>query len=226
MKTFPLICLVLCSYILITDGFSKPRISFNFPSSKYTRPSSIQKQVPKNPQRRTFLTGLLAAEIAYLEGILAKQNSNQGKKRPKSIKPRPRPRPAKPQPISPTQPPSSQKSVPMLDPFYMIAAPDLSVKVTDSPANVVVKESVVTSSPPPMYGAYEEYKVESSTTLKYGDFELYQPKGYLPPGPPDNEVNSPLSTNSVFKPVISKPSKGHFPSIGKDLTKPNKIQSL
>lgn len=59
-----------------------------------------------------------------------------------------------------------------------------------------------------------EHEVVSSTTLKYGDFELYQPKGYLPPSPlKANPSPTPQAKDSVTKAVAYKPAKGYLPPL-------------
>ena len=119
----------------------------------------------EEPQRRTFITALLAAEIEFLEGLLEEQN---GARRPvqQSSAPggqHPKHHHKHKQPAPPQQAVKSEKYVSKLDPFHMIAAPDLT------------KESIEVATP----NDYEAPK--ETTTKKYGELEHYNLKGYLPP---------------------------------------------
>ena len=142
------------------------------PRHQRVRPR-LAKEEP--PQRRTFITALLAAEVAYLEGLLADQH--QGGKQPgkhqqgkggnavhHSHKHKPVHH-AGPYHAAPTKP---VKYVSKLDPFYMIAAPDLT------------KESPKSYDAPAASAASEAPGV-TSTTAKYGELEHYNLGGYLPP---------------------------------------------
>ena len=195
------------------------------------------------PSRRTFVTAILAAEVAYLESLLSKQNQKKKQKpkhlksvsnnhihRPKKVRAQaPKPTPAYNKPVATTT-----KYVAKLDPFYMITAPDLSVK-SESHKPAPVTEL----APLPTYGAYQEYKATPSvppktttvkpsttttykpattTTLKYGDFELYQPKGYLPPTPPKKVADPPsyvAPKKEEPKPVTYRPSHSYLPPTNK-----------
>jgi len=130
----------------------------------------------EQPQRRTFITALLAAEVQFLEGLLADQQTaasqqstrqkvNPGKHRPQKQK-----KPSGPYQVA-SKPP---KFVSKLDPFYMIAAPDLT------------KESPKASE----YSAPSE-DTTTTTTSKYGELEHYNLKGYLPPPPAESANKAP-----------------------------------
>jgi len=205
----------------------------------------VSKAVPDKPSRRTFVTAILAAEVAYLESLLSKQNQKKKQKpkhpkgvsnhihRPKKV----RPRPQKPAPAHEKPPSTTTEYVSKLDPFYMITAPDLSVKSESYKSSPAAEYSAPAPPPPPVtevaplptYGAYQEYKVvpsaapqstekttekPSTTTLKYGDFELYQPKGYLPPSPPKKVAKPPAykaPQKPEPKPVTYRPKHSYLP---------------
>jgi len=179
------------------------------------------------------VTAILAAEVAYLESLLSKQNQKKKQKpkhpksvnnnhihRPKKVRPHtPKPTPAHKKPATP-----ATEYVSKLDPFYMITAPDLSVK-SESYKAVPVTEV----APIPTYGAYQEYKAApsvppktsekpsykpSTTTLKYGDFELYQPKGYLPPTPVDPPTYT-APQKQEPTPVTYRPAHSYLPPTNK-----------
>eukprot|EP00090_Calanus_glacialis_P011713 TRINITY_DN20088_c0_g1_i1.p1 TRINITY_DN20088_c0_g1~~TRINITY_DN20088_c0_g1_i1.p1 ORF type:complete len:530 (+),score=146.48 TRINITY_DN20088_c0_g1_i1:43-1632(+) len=249
--------------------------------SKLTPPHplrpGVSKSAPDKSSRRTFVTAILAAEVAYLEGLLRKQNTkNENKKKQKSKPRKPvnnhihGPKKVRPHHPHPTPaykaPTTTTEYVSKLDPFYMITAPDLSVKSEsykapeapavegyNAPVKGVVTEVAPTTAPLPTYGAYQEYKVpaapaitskpsekptyQSTTTLKYGDFVLYQPKGYLPPPPPKKQAPptykvatppkykapaptkykspapAPAYKKPEPKPVTYRPSKGYLPPV-------------
>jgi len=127
-----------------------------------TRTKASQRN-KEEPQRRTFITALLAAEIQYLEGLLADQeNSRNPPKKHKPGKTKAKKqhshKPASSQYQSSSAP---QKYVSKLDPFYMIAAPDLTKETKSS----------------------NSYEAPTETTTKYGELEHYNLKGYLPPAP-------------------------------------------
>jgi len=265
--------LVLASF---ASGDSNARINSNHPrlQSKLTAPHTVRTQVPQRSNRRTFVTVLLAAEVAYLEGLLSKQNKKASKKNPKT-------KPSKPvhnhihshnkvKHTHKQQHPTyafkkatttpKAKYVSKLDPFYMLAAPDLSAKspsynVPEAPPAAsnkappaasykapqaasykgpAVTEVAPSYAPPPTYGAYEEYKVPAAppisskstvepskpdtTKLKYGDFVLYQPQGYLSPleTKPVPKYKVPtykVPSSTVNIPVTYKPSNGYLPPI-------------
>ena len=142
------------------------------PTHRGARPRLGQAPVTEPPaQRRTFITALLAAEVAYLESLLADQDTGSNKQKPvhhhhkggnavqHSHK---HSAPYQAATIKPV------KYVSKLDPFYMIAAPDLT------------KESPKTDSyekPAPTYDA----PAVTTTTAKYGELEHYNLGSYLPP---------------------------------------------
>merc|ERR1712001_809723 len=136
--------LLILSIILaqISLGDFDARITYRQP--RYQRPSHLshhshhplqhrQKVTSKvsadKPKRRTFVAALLSAEVAFLEGILAEQQREMAAKKQK---------PRAPNHIHPGKikyqrphsvrkpPPAPPKYVSKLDPFRMIAAPDLS----------------------------------------------------------------------------------------------------
>jgi len=173
------------------------------------------------------VTAILAAEVAYLESLLSKQNQKKKQKpkhpksvnnhihRPKKVRqhsPKPTPAPKKPAT-------TATEYVSKPDPFYMIRAPDLSHKAAP----------VTKVAPIPTYGAYQQYKAApsvppkttekttekpSTSTLKYGDFELYQPKGYLPPSPA-NPPTYAAPQKQEPKPVTYRPSHSYLPPTNK-----------
>merc|ERR1712062_734526 len=186
--------LLILSIILaqISLGDFDARIPYR--QSRYQRPSHhphhphhpIQHRQKVNskvsadkPKRRTFVAALLSAEVAFLEGILAEQQGEAAKKQ----------KPRAPNHIHPGKikyqrphavrkpPPAPPKYVSKLDPFRMIAAPDLSKEAPQTASY----EAPVSSSEAP---EAPEVPSASTSTVKYGELEHYNLGGYLPPPPP------------------------------------------
>lgn len=251
-----LFTLTLCILASISMCDSDARIQSKLTPPHQLRPG-VSKSAPDKSSRRTFVTAILAAEVAYLEGLLRKQNTkNENKKKQKSKPRKPvnnhihGPKKVRPHHPHPTPaykvPTTTTEYVSKLDPFYMITAPDLSVKSESykapeapaveaykAPVKVVVTEVAPTTAPLPTYGAYQEYKVpaapvitskpsakptyQPSTTLKYGDFVLYQPKGYLPPPPPKKQTPAAPAYKAQAPPTykVATPPKYKAPSPNK-----------
>jgi len=173
----------------------------------------VSKSSSDKSNRRTFVTALLAAEVAYLESLLAKQNSKKGRpKKPKSLPPTRHvnnqirvPQPKQQQHKQKKNPAIKEEFVSKPDPFYMIDAPDLSVKPSKSseslskvyvvstsssppPPAIYSSPSTTSTSPPPKQSTKAPHTRKPGTTLKYGDFELYHPRGYLPPPAPKRKA--------------------------------------
>ena len=182
--------LLILSIILaqISLGDFDARIPYRQP--RYQRPSHHShhhplqhrqkvSKVPDKPKRRTFVAALLSAEVAFLEGILAEQQREAAKKQ----------KPRAPNHIHPGKikyqrphavrkpPPAPPKYVSKLDPFRMIAAPDLSKEAPQTASY----EAPVSSSEAP---EAPEAPSPSTSTVKYGELEHYNLGGYLPPPPP------------------------------------------
>ena len=144
------------------------------------------------------------------------------------------------------QPPATTEAVAKLDPFYMLDAPDLSIKSEpykqtyqepEPPAYQPLAEDP--PAPPPTYGAYQEYKIPEtdpipassapptftlgtlvvassfaspttapssnppSTTLKYGDFELYLPSTAYQPQAEYSQVLAETPSTPIFSSTTS-----------------------
>lgn len=152
-----------------------------YPRKVNHRAAPVRKE---QPQRRTFISALLMAEITYLEGLLADQQSGRKpSKKPSSGKHQahkaPKQHPAKAQYQGPTRP---EKYVSKLDPFHMIAAPDL----TKEKAKETTKETY-------------DVPAAETTTNKYGELEHYNLKGYLPPL--ETETDTSQVTDSYATPA-------------------------
>jgi len=168
----------ICSLILaqVSLGDFNARIQHRRPRFQNTqvRPR-VNLPRKEKPQRRTFITALLAAEVQFLEGLLAdqqtsaSQQSTRQKVKPGKHHPHKLKKPSGPYQAT-SKPP---KYVSKLDPFYMIAAPDLT------------KES-------PKAAEYEAPSEDTTaTTSKYGELEHYNLKGYLPPPPVKSAYKAP-----------------------------------
>jgi len=112
-------------------GPASPRPSRAFRQPPTATGQSSQAQPPA--ERRTLLTVFLAAEVAYLEGILASslldkvQKDERKKKRQAQQLSVAHQHPAHPrQPYAQAAAPVTEKYVSQLDPFFMLDAPDLS----------------------------------------------------------------------------------------------------
>merc|ERR1719266_668675 len=112
-------------------GPASPRPSRAFRQPPTAAGQSSQAQPPA--ERRTLLTVFLAAEVAYLEGILASslldkaQKEERKKKRQAQRITEAHQHPAHPrQPYAQAVAPVTEKYVSQLDPFFMLDAPDLS----------------------------------------------------------------------------------------------------
>jgi len=112
-------------------GPVSPRPSRAFRQPPTATGQSSQAQPPA--ERRTLLTVFLAAEVAYLEGILASslldkaQKEERKKKRQAQRITEAHQHPAHPrQPYAQAVAPVTEKYVSQLDPFFMLDAPDLS----------------------------------------------------------------------------------------------------
>ena len=138
----------------------------------------LSQPEPQPPQRRTFITALLAAEVAYLEGLLADQQQKRPKQAPgNSLHHGGRkPKPAAQQPAASLPRP---QYVPKLDPFYMLAPPDLT---KESPKTESYAAPEV-PAPAPAYAPEVPAPAPVTTTSKYGELEHYNLGGYLPPAP-------------------------------------------
>ena len=136
----------------------------------------LSQPEPQPPQRRTFITALLAAEVAYLEGLLADQQQKRPKQAPgNSLHHGGRkPKPAAQQPAASLPRP---QYVPKLDPFYMLAPPDLT---KESPKTESYAAPEV-PAPAPAYAPEVPAPAPVTTTSKYGELEHYNLGGYLPP---------------------------------------------
>ena len=198
--------LLVCSVILaqVSLGDFNARIQHRRPRFQNTqiRPRVNLPRKKEEPQRRTFITALLAAEVHFLEGLLADQQASSSQQ---STRQKARPRPQKQtKPSGPYQASSKPpKFVSKLDPFYMIAAPDLT------------KES-------PKTAEYEAPSEDTSTTTsKYGELEHYNLKGYLPPPPPPAESSykapAPVEYN---QPPPPPPSTTAAPLVTKSYSTP------
>ena len=202
----------------------------------------VSKSSSEKSNRRTFVTALLAAEVAYLESLLAKLNSKKGRpKKPKSLPPTRHvtnqirvPQPKQQQHKQKKNPAIKEEFVSKPDPFYMIDAPDLSVKPSKSseslskvyvvstsssppPPAIYSSPSTTSTSPPPKQSTKAPHTRKPGTTLKYGDFELYHPRGYLPPPAPKRkapqEQKKKTASASYFK---IKPATYHPKAINCD----------
>lgn len=158
--------------------------------SRLASSRAIRGGAEKKPaERRTFITALLAAEVAYLEGILSDRTQ-----------PRPRPsrRPTKPLQVhrSPAHPiaqahsqvPPVKKLVAKLDPFYMLDAPDLSGQVKHH-----VKPSLKVKRQP-----YQE-----SAPRNYDDQSPSKKQKSAPSPTPPSPVYGALSTTATNPPVAA-----------------------
>ena len=120
-------------------------------------------------ERRTFITALLAAEVAYLEGLLADQatqaSANPGHHQRPTVQ-------HKHKHSAPYQATKPVKYVSKLDPFYMIAAPDLTKEYPKTESYDAPKENPTSSYAAPAV---------TTTTAKYGELEHYNLGSYLPP---------------------------------------------
>jgi len=149
-------------------------------------------QLPEPVRTRRSITAFLAAEVLFLEGILAGQNSKKNTvnkvkgRRPvnnhihsaggsKHTYPPPVRQDTRPPTTSTTSTTSSTTSLPIsqLDPFIMLAAPDLSrpKKGLQSYTDDIFTETVVKSET-------KDTKREVPLTYqqsKYGEYELYNP---------------------------------------------------
>lgn len=198
--------LLVCSVILaqVSLGDFNARIQHRRPRFQNTqiRPRVNLPRKKEEPQRRTFITALLAAEVHFLEGLLADQQASSSQQ---STRQKARPRPQKQtKPSGPYQASSKPpKFVSKLDPFYMIAAPDLT------------KES-------PKTAEYEAPSEDTSTTTsKYGELEHYNLKGYLPPPPPpaDSSYKAPAPVE-YNQPPPPPPSTTAAPLVTKSYSTP------
>lgn len=165
-KILLLVSLIVCQ---LSVGDCNARV--RYPRKVNHRAAPVRKE---QPQRRTFISALLMAEINYLEGLLADQQSGR--------KPSKKPSPGKHQAPPKHHPAKGQyqvskpeKYVSKLDPFHMIAAPDLTKEEA--------KETHETK---------DSYAVAAAetTTKKYGELEHYNLKGYLPPAKEDQVTGS------------------------------------
>merc|ERR1719266_61301 len=165
-------------------GPVSPRPSRAFRQPPTATGQSSQAQPPA--ERRTLLTVFLAAEVAYLEGILASslldkaQKEERKKKRQAQRITEAHQHPAHPrQPYAQAAAPVTEKYVSQLDPFFMLDAPDLSAggpsqgyevgpnqrielddNLEDSGYQLVHQVVEATPTPPtpqPTYGAFPLY---------------------------------------------------------------------
>lgn len=196
MNTPLLTTILLLAHISLGD--LNARIHYRQP--RYQRPVSHHAQTVSRkasvdePQRRTFVSALLMAEVQFLEGLLAEQqreNGQKAKQRPhKHSKGHPvhkikyqRPR----VPIRKPQPP--KKYVSKLDPFRMLDAPDLTKEAYKAP------------------GA----ETEKTTTVKYGELEHYNLGGYLPPPASDYKPVPPDTQETYQLPPVTTEAPPYAP---------------
>merc|ERR1711936_1084712 len=177
---------------IISLGDSDARIQYRHP--RYQRQTSqhaqkVGRKVSVDPpQRRTFISALLMAEVQFLEGLLADQQREAQKAKPrphKHSKTHPAHKVKYQRPhkqVRPASPP--KKYVSKLDPFRMLDAPDLS------------KEAPVT---------------EKTTTVKYGELEHYNLGSYLPPPPSDYKPSLPASPPAYQLPPVTTEAPSYAP---------------
>ena len=196
-----LICALIVAQVSLGDlnariQHRRPRLQINQFRSKVTQPSKDE------PQRRTFITALLAAEINYLEGLLADQNQSKKPRKPKT-----KPGKGSNQTKKPHHTPhvhatgqyqsssKPEKFVSKLDPFYMIAAPDLTKesKISsdyEKPVETPVKTSIKTPEPA---------TPSSPSSTKYGELDHYNLNSYLPPAPSSPVKESSYSPELTYE---------------------------
>jgi len=154
------------------------------PRYQRLRPRLSPAPVKEEPaQRRTFITALLAAEVAYLEGLLSDQATGGNKQpahhqRGKAVQHAHAHKHNSVHHSAPYQAAATKpvKYVSKLDPFYMIAAPDLTKESPKTDSYDAPKEN------PASTPAYDAPAV-TTTTAKYGELEHYNLGSYLPPPP-------------------------------------------
>ena len=145
---------------------------------RYQRVRPSQAPASEEPaHRRTFITALLAAEVAYLEGLLADQATvannqqpahHQGGKGGHTVQHSHKHSAQHSAPYQAAAKPV--KYVSKLDPFYMIAAPDLTKESPKTEAYDVAEPETTYDAP-----------AVTTTTAKYGELEHYNLGNYLPP---------------------------------------------
>jgi len=209
------------------DPHRRARVSASpRPSRAFRQPpvaaQSSQSQPPA--ERRTFITVLLAAEVAYLEGLLATRLAESAAKEERKKKPRHAPRPtevvhlhpASRQPYAQAAPPVTEKYVSQLDPFFMLDAPDLSAggpsqgyEVGPNQRIEVEEDSgyqlIHQAAPEPTYAP-------PSPQPTYGAFPLYS-------GPAEAQIVTAGPTTTTPAPVVLEDSNHPTPAPRKRLVR-------
>jgi len=175
--------------------FSFPMSSSNPEGQNHMQAPTERIQITEPTRTRRSITALLAAEVLFLEGILAAQNSKKVSKvkaqkvaRPVNnyIHPTVSGKHAYPQlvkqdipvPIPTTLKTTSTRPVSQLDPFVMLTAPDLSrnntkkTKTFQTYTDKIFPDLIQTPTKP---GSKREAKQIKEYLNKYGVFELYNP---------------------------------------------------
>ena len=177
-------------------------LSSTSPELDHSR-SPLVGKIPINEPIRSkrSLTALLAAEVLFLEGILAAQNSQKGGSK---VKARKVARPVSNQihtavhgkytsnMHTPAYPPAVKQDITIptpvqttttrpisqLDPFVMLTAPNLSrqqnnkIEVSPQHEDAILNEGIKT---PTKSGGKREAKQYKNHFFKYGEYELYNP---------------------------------------------------
>jgi len=198
---------------------SSPISSSNPEGQDHIKKSTDKIQIIQPTRTRRSITALLAAEVLFLEGILAAQNS----KKALQVKARKVARPVNnyihptlsgkhaypllvkqdiPLPIPTTIQTTTTRPVSQLDPFVMLTAPDLSRNTNrkhetfQTYSDDIFPELNQTPTKP---GSKREAKQIQNYFNKYGEFELYNPLIF---GQYAEAENSLISTS--FKPSSNK----------------------
>jgi len=187
---------LVSTFLLTVLGVQTSPLSSHSPEDDNDRVSYKLFEKPQTLEQarsRRSITAFLAAEVLLLEGILAAQNS----KKVSNVKANKVKRPVKnrihptvgekyvytpvfkqERPIPTTVQTTTTHSVSQLDPFTMLAAPDLSlypkqtVKPYKEQTDKIFYELITTPTDP---GRKRQAKQFIHNSLKYGEYELYNP---------------------------------------------------
>jgi len=162
-------------------------------------PTAVQSSQSQPPaERRTFITVLLAAEVAYLEGILASSLLEKAQKEERKKKRQAQahqaqvvhqhPAPSR-QPYAQQAPPVTEKYVSQLDPFFMLDAPDLSA-----------------GGPSQGYEVGPNQRIEIEEEAESGYQLIHQAAPASSPAEPTYDPPSPRPTYGAF-PVYAGPAE-------------------
>jgi len=181
-------------FLLTVLGVQNSPLSSNSPEHDRGSYKLFEKpQTLEQGRSRRSITAFLAAEVFLLEGILAAQNSKKvlkvkANKVKRPVKNRIHPTVGgkyvytpvftQEKPIPTTVQTTTTHPVSQLDPFTMLAAPDLSlypkqtVKPYKAQTDKIFYELITAPTDP---GSKRQAKQFIHNSLKYGEYELYNP---------------------------------------------------